>query len=277
MPPASAPRAISTGASVIGAGAQSETRATSAIATEDFGRGPGHRQRLRPRMAANFARWRQQLWHGQPRQRLARIRIRQCADHRPTARPQQYGGTQHVRPGPPGRLRQWAASLRGPPASLRRQLRPSVLRLASGVYGRSLQNYGMRPGFGGSNSRPIVRPATAPEPATGPTDPQVIRGLATAALAPTVVPVRTADPTLRALRRAVDSTFGGGRGSSAYSYGGGGSYKAPRAPSFGGRAAAVPSWRRRRRIQAPKAPHFSSGGGSHFGGGGSHFGRGGTL
>ena len=51
-----------------------------------------------------------------------------------------------------------------------------------------------------------LRPITAPEPATGPTDPQVILRAPTGAIAPTVAPARTAEPTLRALPRAVDSS-----------------------------------------------------------------------
>lgn len=64
--------------------------------------------------------------------------------------------------------------------------------------------------------------------------------------------------------------FGGGH-SNSYGGFGGGSYKAPRSSGWGGGH----SWGGGGGFRAPKAPHFSGGGGHFGGGGGGHFGGGG--
>lgn len=170
----------------------------------------------------------------------------------PTGRPQQYFGGSQNGPGRPN-------AYGGPQQAYGRQSYGSSG--SSGLYSHPLQNYGMRPGFGGSGS--YSQPYRAPSSGYG-------SGSRSYGYSGGYGTGNGGYGVARAPSGGGFHPFGGGHGSNAYSYGGG-SYKAPKAPSFGGGGH---SWGGGGSFKAPKAPHFSSGGGGHFGGGGGHFGGG---
>ena len=194
-----------------------------------------------------------------------------------TGSPQQYGGTQQFAQGRSGAYGSGQQAYTGRQQAYGGNYGRQSYGSSSGVYSRSLQNYGTRPGFSGSNSqRPLSSPnygAGAGNRAYGSTGNSAgsyggyrSYGGSSAYSGANV-----------ARAPSGGGFFGGGRGSSAYGYGGGGSNKAPRAPGFGGSSGGRSFFGGGGGgYKAPKAPHFSSGGGSHFGGGGgSHFSGGG--
>ena len=177
----------------------------------------------------------------------------------PTGGPQQYRGSQQYAP---GQQRSYAGGSYGYPAPQHVYGGGSA---GSSIYSHPLQNYGMRPGFSGSNAQPY-RPAGNPY------------GSSTNAYGG------------RSYSYGGSNVYGGARtfgGSSIArapsvggfgSYGGssGGSYRAPRAPSYsshsfgGGGGFSAPH------ISSGGGRSFSGGGGGHsFGGGGGHSGGGG--
>ena len=166
-----------------------------------------------------------------------------------TGRPQQpYGGTQTFaqgsRPSTYGGSQQATGS--------------------SGLYNRPLQNYGMRPGFGGSSYAQSYR---APSYSAGTGNRSYgyrggsYGGYSSGSRAYASSNAYGGSNIARAQSGGGFHPFGGNHQSSGLNYGGGG-YKAPRASSFGGG-----------NYKAPKAPHVSGGGGGHIGGG--HSGGGG--
>jgi hypothetical protein len=180
----------------------------------------------------------------------------------PTGRPQQYGGAQSYAQ---GRQQAYAGT--------------------SSPYSRPLQNYGMRPGFGGSsNSQSYRAPGYSAGSANRSYGYSGGYGSSDGAYGGSRMNGGSNSYGGSNIARGPSgggfSPFGGNRGSSTNSYsGGGGSYKAPKAPSFsGGGGHSFFGGGGGGSFKAPSAPHFSSnsGGGSHFGGGGSHFGGGGS-
>ena len=124
----------------------------------------------------------------------------------------------------------------------------------SGIYNRPVPNYGGgRSAYGNSTAQAYRSPSYNPGPGT--------RGYSYGA---------SSNNYARGSSGSGGGfhPFGGGR-SNSY---GGGSYQAPRSSGgFGSH-----SWGSGGGgFSAPKAPHYSSGGGGHFGGGGGHFGGGG--
>ncbi len=159
-----------------------------------------------------------------------------------TGRPQQpYGGTQQYAQGRAGTYGGSQKAYAG----------------SSGLYNHPLQNYGMRPGFGGSNAQPYRSPSYS----TGTANRSYAYGggsyggYASGSRAYSPSNAYGGSNIARYPSGGGFHPFGGGHQSIGSNYGGG-SYKAPKASSFGGGS-----------YKAPKAPHFSSGG-SHSGGGG---------
>ena len=175
----------------------------------------------------------------------------------PIGRPQSYGGAQQYAQGRSGAYGGGQQAYGG----------------SSSLYNHPLQNYGMRPGFGGSYAQPYRSPSYS---AGSGNRSYGYGGGRYGGYGGSYGGSNTygGSNIARTPSGGGFHPFGGGHGSSAYGFSGGGSYKAPKAPSFsgggghffGGGGGGY---------KAPNAPHFSSGGGSHFGGGGSHFGGGG--
>ena len=167
----------------------------------------------------------------------------------PTGRPQQYGGAQQAYGGYGGRESYGS----------------------SGVYNRPLQNYGMRPGFSGSNT-PSYR---APSYSSGSSNHSYSYGGYAGGSRAYSGSSAYGGSIARAPSGGGFHPFGGGQPSGGYNYGGGGNYKAPKAPSFSGGGGGHSFFGGGGGgYKAPKAPHYSGGGGGgHFGGG--HSGGGG--
>jgi hypothetical protein len=166
-----------------------------------------------------------------------------------TGRPQQYGSAREYAQGGYGGARESDGYVSGGHESYG----------SSGLYSHPLQNYGMRPGFGGSNAQPY----RAPSYSAGAGNRAYsygggYGGNAGSSRAYGGSSNYGGSNIARAPSGGGFHLFGGGHSSSAY---GGGSYKAPKAPSYSSH-----SWGGGGSYKAPKAPHFS-GGGSHFGGG----------
>ena len=167
-----------------------------------------------------------------------------------TGRPQQpYGGTQRYAQGRAGAYGDGQQAYPG----------------SSGLYNHPLQNYGMRPGFGGGSYAQSYR-----SPGYGAATPNrsygyggSYGGYSSPSKSYSGSNAYGGSYIARAPSGGGFHPFGSNHQSSGVNYGG--SYKAPRASSFGGG-----------NYKAPKAPHFSSGGGGHFGGGG-HSGGGGHF
>jgi Protein of unknown function (DUF3300) len=180
----------------------------------------------------------------------------------PTGNPQQYGGNSQFGRSlqPVGRPQQYGgAESYGQGRSGEYAGRQQAYAGTSSPSNRPLQNYGMRPGFGGSNSQSYRAPSYSAGSASRSYGFSGGYGGSNGAYGGS----RTnggsnayggGSNIARAPSGGGFHPFGGSRGSSANSFGGGGGFK------------------------ASQAPHFSSnsGGGGHFGGGGSsHFGGGG--
>jgi len=184
-----------------------------------------------------------------------------------TGRPQQYGSAREFAQGGYGGARQAYGNPSGGRDSYG----------SSGLYSHPLQNYGMRPGFGGSNTQPYRSPSYG----AGSGNRSYAYGGGYGGYAGSSRGYGGSSNyggsgIARAPSGGGFHPFGGGRGSSAYSYGGGGgSYKAPKAPSYGGGGHSFWGGGGGGGYKAPSAPHFSGGGGHFGGGGGSHFGGGG--
>ncbi|HMG85077.1 MAG TPA: DUF3300 domain-containing protein [Terracidiphilus sp.] len=178
-----------------------------------------------------------------------------------TGRPQQYGSAREYAQGGYGGARQSNGYASGGRESYG----------SSGLYSHPLQNYGMRPGFGGSNTQAYRSPSYSA--GSGNRSYGYNGGYAGSSRAYGGSSNFGGSNIARTPSGGGFHPFGGGHGSSAYSYGGsGGGYKAPKAPSYGGGGHSFFGGGGGG-YKAPKAPHFSGGG--HFGGGGSHFGGGG--
>ena len=164
-------------------------------------------------------------------------------------RPQQYGGASQYAQGRAGAYGGTQPSYGG---NYGRESAGS-----SGVYSRPLLNYGMRPGFSGSNAQPYRSPSNSYS--SGASNRSYSYGGSSGPYGGSNI---ARNPSGGGFH-----LFGGGHSSNNY---GGGGYKAPKAPSFSGGSR---SWGGGR--GGYKAPHFSGGGGgSHFSGGG-HSGGGG--
>jgi len=171
----------------------------------------------------------------------------------PTGRPQQYGGAQQFAQGRPGAYGGGQQAYGGNGG------RESY---GSGIYNHPLQNYGMRPGFSGSNAQPYRSPSYS----AGAGNRSYGYGGGYGGSGS-----YAGNNIARAPSGGAFHPFGGGHGSNSY---GGGSYKAPKSSGFGGGGH---SWGGGGSYKAPKAPHYSGGGGGgHFGGhsGGGHSGGG---
>jgi hypothetical protein len=174
-----------------------------------------------------------------------------------TGRPQQYGSAREYAQGGYGGARGSNGYVTGGHESYG----------SSGLYSRPLQNYGVRPGFGGSNEQPYRAPSYSGGSANR--SYSYGGGYSGGSRAYSGSSNYGGSSIARAPSVGNFHPFGGGHGSSAYSYGGG-SYKAPKAPSFGGGGGGHSFFGGGGGgYKAPKAPHFSGGGGGgHFGGGG---------
>jgi hypothetical protein len=188
-----------------------------------------------------------------------------------TGRPQQYGSAREFAQGGYGGARQ----AYGNPSGGRESYG------SSGLYSHPLQNYGMRPGFGGGNTQSF----RSPNYSTGSGNRSYgysggYGGYAGGSRSYGGSSNYGGSSIARAPSGGGFHPFGGGHGSNGYSYGGGGgSYKAPKSPSFGGGGGGHSFFGGGGGggYKAPKAPHFNGGGGggNFGGGGGSHFGGGG--
>jgi len=130
---------------------------------------------------------------------------------------------------------------------------------SSSPYSRPLQNYGMRPGFSGSYTQPYRTPSYSYDGS---------RTYGSGNVYGNHAYTYGGSSIARAPSGGGFQPFAGRRSNGGYSYGGG-SYKAPRAPSFSSHSFGGGGFK------APSAPHFSGGGG-HFSGG-SHFSGGGHF
>ena len=185
-----------------------------------------------------------------------------------TGRPQQYGGTQQFAQGRSGAFGNGQQAYGG---YGNRQTYAS----SAGSYPRPSQNYGIRSGFSGSSAQ-SYRPQSSPGGygAGAGNRSYGFTGNSGGAYAGSRSyggsSVYGGSNIARIPSGGGFRPFGGDRGSNPSSYGGGGSYKAPKAPSFGGGGHSFfGSGGAGGGYKAPQASHFSSGGGgSHFGGGG---------
>ncbi len=163
-------------------------------------------------------------------------------------RPQQYGGSQYAQ----GRSGAYGGTQPSYGSNYGRESAGS-----SGVYSRPLQNYGMRPGFSGSNAQPYRSPSNSYSSGAG--NRSYSNGGSYGGGYGNSGSYGGSN-IARAPSGGGFHPFGGGHSPNAY---GGGSYKAPRSSSFGGGHS---SWGGGGSYKAPKAPHYSGGG--HSGGGG---------
>jgi hypothetical protein len=168
-----------------------------------------------------------------------------------TGRPQQYGTAREYAQGGYNSARQSNGYISGGHESYG----------SSGLYSHPLQNYGMRPGFGGSNTQAYRSPSYG----AGSPNRSYSYGGNSGSYGNSN---RYGGSSIaRAPSSGGFHPFGGGHSSGAYNYGGG-SYKAPKDPSYGGGGHSFYGGGGCG-YKAPKAPHFSGGGGGgHFGGGG---------